>query len=91
MGSSAASVCVKKTDKDVIGPGDNFNWTSPVSNPNDCVLTKLKVVDTITATSGILWTHRLGHSDADLMAKGGVTWNDVGPLNPGQSKDLEIL
>ncbi|MGH9008673.1 MAG: hypothetical protein ACRDYF_02365, partial [Acidimicrobiia bacterium] len=47
---------VKKTDKDVVGPGDTFNWTVTVTNPNDCVLTKLKVVDTITATTGILWT-----------------------------------
>ena len=47
---------LKKTDKDVIGPGDSFNWTVSVSNPNDCVLTKLKVVDTISADPGILWT-----------------------------------
>ncbi|HEV8624750.1 MAG TPA: hypothetical protein VG034_09865 [Acidimicrobiia bacterium] len=81
---------VKKTDKDVIGPGDTFTWTVSVTNPNDCVLTQLKVVDTITATSGILWTVDSSTPTADKMAKDGLTWNDIGPLNPGQSKDLLI-
>ena len=81
---------VKKTDKDVIGPGDRFNWTVTVTNPNDCVLTQLKVVDTITATQGILWTVDSSTPKADRMANEGLTWNDVGPLNPGQSKDLLI-
>ena len=81
---------VKKTDKDLVGPGDTFNWTISVSNPNDCVLTKLKVVDTIAADKGIIWTVDSTDPSADQKANDGVTWNDVGPLNPGQSKDLKI-
>jgi hypothetical protein len=81
---------VKKTDKDVIGPGDAFNWTVSVTNPNDCVLSKLKVVDTITATPGILWTVDSASPSADQKADSGLTWNDIGPLSPGQSKDLTI-
>jgi hypothetical protein len=81
---------LKKSDKDVVGPGDSFNWTITVTNPNDCVLTKLKVVDTITADRGIVWTTASATPKADQMANSGLTWNDVGPLNPGQSKDLTI-
>jgi uncharacterized protein DUF11 len=81
---------LKTTDKDVVGPGATFNWTVTVTNPNDCVLTKLKVVDTITATAGILWTVDSATPTADQMSKDGLTWNDIGPLNPGQSKDLKI-
>ena len=81
---------VKKTDKDVIVPGESFNWTVSVTNPNDCVLTTLKVVDTITADPGIVWTVDSANPTADQMAKGGLTWNDIGPLNPGQTKDLSI-
>ncbi|HEV7861364.1 MAG TPA: hypothetical protein VGR20_01650 [Acidimicrobiia bacterium] len=81
---------VKKTDKDVIGPGDDFNWTVTVTNPNDCVLTKLKVVDTVTASPGIIWTIDSATPAANQKANSGLTWNDVGPLNPGQSKDLLI-
>ena len=81
---------VKKSDKDLVSPGDSFNWTITVSNPNDCVLSKVKVVDTITASTGILWTVDSATPSADETAVSGVTWNDVGPLNPGQSKDLMI-
>jgi hypothetical protein len=81
---------LKNTDKNVVAPGDSFNWTVSVTNPNDCVLTKLKVVDTITADPGIVWTVDSASPTADQMAKGGLTWNDVGPLNPGQSKALTI-
>jgi uncharacterized repeat protein (TIGR01451 family) len=81
---------VKKSDKEVIGPGDTFNWTVTVTNPNDCVLTQLKVVDSISADPGILWTVDSSTPKADKMAKEGLTWNDIGSLNPGQSKDLRI-
>ena len=50
----------------------------------------MKVVDTITADTGIVWTVDSADPTANQMANGGLTWNDVGPLNPGQSKDLTI-
>ncbi|MEW6474154.1 MAG: hypothetical protein AB1679_18020 [Actinomycetota bacterium] len=81
---------IKNTNKDVVGAGDSFTWTIKVTNPNDCVLSNLKIVDTITATAGILWTVESAEPKADQMANNGVTWNDVGPLNPGQSKELKI-
>jgi hypothetical protein len=81
---------LKNTDKDVVGPGDDFTWTVSVTNPNDCVLTQLKVVDTITADTGIVWTVDSATPTANTLTKNNVTWNDVGPLNPGQSKDLKI-
>jgi uncharacterized repeat protein (TIGR01451 family) len=81
---------VKTSDKEIVSPGDTFHWTINVSNPNDCVLTKLKVVDTITADNGIVWTVDSASPTADQLGNGGVTWNDVGPLSPGQSKDLSI-
>ena len=81
---------LKNTDKNVVGPGDDFTWTVSVTNPNDCVLTQLKVVDTISADTGIVWTVDSATPTADTLTKNNVTWNDVGPLNPGQSKDLKI-
>ncbi|MGH9010780.1 MAG: hypothetical protein ACRDYF_13170, partial [Acidimicrobiia bacterium] len=38
----------------------------------------------------ILWTVDSATPTADQMSKDGLTWNDIGPLNPGQSKDLKI-
>ncbi|HMC81033.1 MAG TPA: hypothetical protein VKO35_10865, partial [Acidimicrobiia bacterium] len=81
---------VKKTDKEFVTPGNDFTWTVSVTNPNDCVLQQLKVVDTITADPGIVWTVDSSNPVADQKANSGLTWNDVGPLNPGQSKDLTI-
>src|SRR4051812_22186777 len=43
----------KKLDSASVRPGDRFTWAIEVSNPNDCVLDKVKVVDTITATPGV--------------------------------------
>src|SRR5207248_1281119 len=42
------------------------------------------------ADKGIIWTVDSTDPSADQKANDGVTWNDVGPLNPGQSKDLKI-
>ena len=80
----------KNTDKPKVGRGETFTWTINVTNPNDCVLTQLKVVDTITADPGIIWTVDSASPTASQMSSDNVTWNDIGPLNPGQSKDLKI-
>ncbi len=80
----------KNTDKPKVGRGETFTWTIKVTNPNDCVLTQLKVVDTITADPGIIWTVDSASPTASQKAADNVTWNDIGPLNPGQSKDLKI-
>jgi uncharacterized repeat protein (TIGR01451 family) len=80
----------KNTDKPKVGRGETFTWTINVTNPNDCVLTQLKVVDTITADAGIVWTVDSASPTASQKASDNVTWNDIGPLNPGQSKDLKI-
>jgi len=81
----------KNTDKPKVGRGETFTWTINVTNPNDCVLTQLKVVDTITADPGIIWTVDSASPTASQKASDNVTWNDIGPLNPGQSKDLRIF
>jgi len=81
---------VKTSDHDTVMPGQDFNWTVTVSNPNDCVLQQLKVVDTITADPLVVWAVEGSTPNADQMATSGLTWNDIGPLNPGQSKALVI-
>ena len=80
----------KNTDKPKVGRGESFTWTINVTNPNDCVLTQLKVVDTITADPGIVWTVDSASPTASQKSSDNVTWNDIGPLNPGQSKDVKI-
>ena len=81
---------LKKSSRERVSPSDTFDWTITVTNPNDCVLTNLKVVDTITADNGVKWAVVGSNPKADSQSDTNVTWNDVGPLNPGQSKDLVI-
>ncbi|HEV3362649.1 MAG TPA: hypothetical protein VG795_00665 [Acidimicrobiia bacterium] len=80
----------KVSDKPTVGRGETFTWTITVTNPNDCFLTKLKVVDTITADPGVTWTVDSASPTADEKSNTGVTWNDLGTLSPGQSKDVTI-
>jgi uncharacterized repeat protein (TIGR01451 family) len=81
---------VKTSDKDIVSAGDPFMWTVSVSNPNDCVLTNLKLVDTITTTAGIVYSIISTEPKADSTSPTSITWNELGPLEKGQSKDLRI-
>jgi hypothetical protein len=80
----------KKANPEKVKAGDSFDWTVTVNNPNDCILTSLKVVDTISADAGIKWAVVGTNPKANTQTDTSVIWNDIGPLNPGQSKDLVI-
>lgn len=77
-------------DPPVVQPGKNFDWTVVVSNPNDCTLRHVKVIDRITATDGVKYAIVSTDPKADAIGDGNVTWNDIGDLGPGQSKTLKI-
>src|SRR5206468_1483480 len=81
---------VKTVDKEVVTPGSQFVYTLTVSNPNDCVLTNLKLVDTISATSGVLYSMVTTDPKADSSGLTNVTWNELGPLQPSQSREMTI-
>lgn len=82
---------VKKSDPTAVKVGDAFKWTLTVSNPNDCTLTKLKILDTIGATPGVKYEIVSTEPKADSIDDGTkLTFTDVGPLPPGQSKDVLI-
>jgi uncharacterized repeat protein (TIGR01451 family) len=80
----------KSADRPTVKPGDTFEWTVGVSNPNDCLLRDVKVVDTITTTSGVKYEVVSSDPKADSNENGIMTWNDIGDLGPGQSKNLKI-
>lgn len=66
-------------DPTQVHPGDQFTYTIVVSNPNDCTLTDVKVVETITGSDGVLFT-----------ALSPTTLGDIGPIGPGESKEITV-
>jgi uncharacterized repeat protein (TIGR01451 family) len=81
----------KRSDPESVRAGQAFTWTVTVSNPHDCTLTKVKVVDTITTSNpGIKYSIE-GHAPtASSTTPSSLTWDDIGPIGPGQSKELKI-
>jgi hypothetical protein len=79
----------KSLDSTSVRPGDRFTWAIDVTNPNDCVLNKVRVVDTMTATPGVQY-HVVSSTPQAALTDGGVTFDGIGPLPQGQSTRLLI-
>lgn len=78
-----------KAEPATVKPGDRFTWTITVTNPNDCTLDGVKLVDTLVAAPGVRYS--TGATNPAAEAKGGrVTWADIGPLGPGASRDVTL-
>jgi LPXTG-motif cell wall-anchored protein/uncharacterized repeat protein (TIGR01451 family) len=90
-GVSCALPVTKTVDKDPVSAGESFTYTITVTNPYDCVLTKVHVVDEVTATNGVIWTVVSADPSADKLTDTLVEWNDVGPIAAKSSKDLHIV
>lgn len=73
-----------------VNPGDTFNYIIHVHNPHACTLTGVKVVDTVSTTSGIVYSILGETPPADSSTSTTLTWNDIGPLAPGVTKDLVV-
>jgi uncharacterized repeat protein (TIGR01451 family) len=81
----------KAANPSAVTAGNPFTWTVTVSNPHECVLTGVKVVDTITtSTANLGYTLGTQVPPANTVAGGVLTWNDIGPIGPGQSKVITI-
>ncbi len=80
----------KKLDSASVRPGDRFTWSIEVSNPNDCVLEKVKVVDTITATPGVRYKVVSSDPKPKTLTDGSVVFEGIGPLRQNESRRLLI-
>lgn len=91
-GGIKCSIPVKKTaDKATVNAGDTFTYTINITNPfADCELTGVKVVDTITTTAGVKYTITGSNPAASSVNGGVITFNDIGPIGPKQSKNVTI-
>jgi uncharacterized repeat protein (TIGR01451 family) len=91
-GGIKCSIPVKKTaDKATVNAGDSFTYTINVTNPfADCELVNVKLVDTITTTAGVKYTITGTNPASSSISGGVITFNDIGPIPPKQSKNVTI-
>jgi hypothetical protein len=80
----------KEAQPSDVHPGDKFNYIIHVHNPHACTLTGVKVVDNVTATPAVRFSILGEAPPADSTAGNTLTWNDIGPIAPGATKDLTV-
>src|SRR5205823_4995266 len=81
---------VHTVDKPTVTPGQDFVYTVTVTNPNDCDLVHLKLVDTPSAAAGVLFKILSATPTGADIGDGAATWPDLGNLDPGQTKTFTI-
>jgi hypothetical protein len=81
---------VKESDAASVRPGDHFTWTTTVSNPNDCVLDGVEVVDSIATEPALRYKILSTSPQASIADNSKLTFKDLGSLPPGRSKTLRV-
>ncbi|HKY76975.1 MAG TPA: hypothetical protein VJS45_12595 [Acidimicrobiia bacterium] len=80
----------KISDPATIRPGDSFSWKLEVHNPNDCVLDKVRVTDSPTASRGVEWTAVTSIPRATRSPNGDLVFENIGALATGETRSLEL-
>ena len=69
-----------------VAPSSNVTFTITVPNTGDCTLDPVRVVDTLLG-----WMSYVSSSPAADTHDGTIIWNNVGPLDPGDSKTITLV
>jgi len=78
-------------DKPSVTPGQDFVYTVTVTNPNDCDLTHLKLVDTATANpAGVQFTLVSTTPGGADLSGGAATWPDLGTIGADETKTFTV-
>ena len=80
---------VKRSNQPTVDAGGRFSWLLEISNPNDCVLDQVKLVDTTQPSKGLAYKV-VGTSPQAKVNGDVVTFEKIGPLQPGATKSLRI-
>jgi len=80
----------KKSNRATVPAGQSFVYTITVSNPFQCPLSPVKLVDDITADNGVHWTVTATDPKANSVTTSRVVWNDIGPIASGASKSVTM-
>jgi hypothetical protein len=80
---------VKRSSQPTVDAGGRFSWLLELSNPNDCLLDQVKLVDTTQASNGV--TYKVLATSPQAKLSGDiVTFERIGPLQPGATRTLRI-
>lgn len=92
-GIACQPIPVSKTANPItVHPGQQFTYTIGVTNPCLSPLTGVRVVDTISAPSGVHFTITSTSPTASTISPDNstITYNDIGPIPASSTKDLTI-
>ena len=79
----------KKSSQATVEAGNRFTWLIDVSNPNDCILDKVKIVDTTQPSKGVVY-RVTSTSPSGNVAGDTITFEGIDPLQTGSSRNLRI-
>ncbi|MEX2587293.1 MAG: hypothetical protein WD602_04775 [Actinomycetota bacterium] len=90
-GITCAGADVKKAaNPEIVNAGQSFVYSINTTNPFDCELTSNSLVDTMTVPDNIGFTIGSQDPPASSTTANSVTYNDIGPIAPKESKSVSF-
>lgn len=81
----------KTSNEQEVNPGETFVYSIKVDNPfADCVLTDVRLEDTITVERGVKYSVTNTEPPADSVSNTKIVYNDIGPIPPRSFKVVRI-
>ncbi len=90
-GVQCPGIKVSKTSTpESVQPGEALSWTLAVSNPNDCVLDMVRVVDAASAEPEVRWKPVSTLPRSTRGKDGSLVFDNIGPIRTGDTKTVKI-
>jgi hypothetical protein len=80
----------KRSVPETVGAGNNFTWDVTVSNPNDCMLRDVKLVDVATPTKGVRFEVKSTSPGSTQAPDGTITFDSLDQIPLGAERSVRI-
>lgn len=80
----------KASSVDTATEGDTFTHTITVENPFACTLENVEIVDEMSAEPADQIDFSIGDVGDGSVSGDTITWDDVGPIAPGESAEVTV-
>lgn len=89
-GATCPGIAVsKRSSQPTVDAGNRFSWLLDVSNPNDCVLDHVTLLDTTKPSKGLAY-RVVGTSPPAKIGRDTVSFDGIGPIPTGGRRQLRI-